>query len=48
MSVCELQPLIFAIQVVYEHGEPCWNDIDRIKLLIQPPVISGNPTCRAV
>jgi hypothetical protein len=29
--------------VIYEHGEPRWNDIDRRKLLIRPPELSGNP-----
>jgi hypothetical protein len=28
----------------YEHGEPWWNDMDRRKLLIRPPDLSGNPT----
>jgi hypothetical protein len=27
-----------------EHVEPWWNDIDRKKLLIRPPELSGNPT----
>jgi hypothetical protein len=30
-------------QVIYEHGEPRWNDIDRGKLLISPAYLSGNP-----
>jgi hypothetical protein len=29
--------------VIYEHGEPWWNDIDRRKFLI-PPELSVNPT----
>jgi hypothetical protein len=45
--VSELQPpmgLLFMPQVIYEHGEPWWNAIDRRKLLICPPELSGNPT----
>jgi hypothetical protein len=30
--------------MVYEHEEQWWNDIDRGKLLIRPPQLSGNPT----
>jgi hypothetical protein len=30
--------------VIYKHGEPLWNDIDRVELLIRPPELSGNPT----
>jgi hypothetical protein len=29
---------------MHEHGEPWWNDINRGKLLICPPGLSGNPT----
>jgi hypothetical protein len=29
-------------QAIYEHGEPCWSDIDRGKLLILSPDLSGN------
>jgi hypothetical protein len=29
--------------VIYGHGEPGWNDIDRGKLLIRRPELSGNP-----
>jgi hypothetical protein len=29
--------LFFIPQLIYEHGEPWWNDIDRGKLLICPP-----------
>jgi hypothetical protein len=28
---------LFIPQVIYEHGEPWWNDISRGKLLIHPP-----------
>jgi hypothetical protein len=31
-------------QVIYEHGPPWWNDINKGKLLIHPPVLSDNPT----
>jgi hypothetical protein len=34
--------LLFIPQVIYEHGEPWWNDIDRKKLLIRPSELSGN------
>jgi hypothetical protein len=30
--------------MVYEHGKPWWNDVDREKILIRPPEVSGNPT----
>jgi hypothetical protein len=30
--------------VIYEHEEPWWNDIDRVKLLIRPPELSGKST----
>jgi hypothetical protein len=26
--------------MIYEHGEPWWNDVDRRKLLIRPPEFS--------
>jgi hypothetical protein len=45
--VSELQSplgLLFIPQVIYEHGEQWWNDIDRRKLLICIPELSGNPT----
>jgi hypothetical protein len=46
--ISELRPptgLLFISQVIYEHGEPWWNDcVDRGKLLILPPELSGNPT----
>jgi hypothetical protein len=29
-------------QVIYEHREPWWNYVDRVKLLIRPPELSGN------
>jgi hypothetical protein len=35
---------LFIPQVIYEHREPWWNDIDRGKLLIRPPVLSDYPT----
>jgi hypothetical protein len=30
--------------VLYEHGDPRWNDTDKGKLLILPPDLSGNLT----
>jgi hypothetical protein len=30
--------------MIYEHGEPWWNDINKGKLLIRAPELSGNPT----
>jgi hypothetical protein len=30
--------------VIYDQGEPWWNNIDREKLLIRPLELSGNPT----
>jgi hypothetical protein len=38
----------FISQVIYEHKEPWWNAIDRGKLLIRPPELSGNPTRRVI
>jgi hypothetical protein len=45
--VCGLQPttdLLFILQVIYERGVPWWSDIDRVKLLILAPELSGIPT----
>jgi hypothetical protein len=28
--------------ILHEHGEAWWNDIDRRKLQIRPPELSGN------
>jgi hypothetical protein len=45
--ISELQPptgLLFIPQVIYEHGETWWNDIDRGKILIRQPEFSGSPT----
>jgi hypothetical protein len=33
---------MFISQVIYELGEPWWNDMNRGKLLIHPPVVSGS------
>jgi hypothetical protein len=44
--VSELRPpagLLLILQVIYEYREPWWNDIDRGKLLIRPPELSGSP-----
>jgi hypothetical protein len=30
--------------VTYEYGKPWWNDIDKEKFMIRPPVLSGNHT----
>jgi hypothetical protein len=49
--VSELRPLMglfFIPKVIYECGEPQWNDIDRKKLLIRPPELSANPTSRVI
>jgi hypothetical protein len=34
--------VLFIPQVIYEYGEPRWKDIDKEKLLIPPPGLSGN------
>jgi hypothetical protein len=34
--------------VIYDRGEPWWNDIDKGKLLIHPPELSGNPSSHLV
>jgi hypothetical protein len=47
--VSELRPptgLLFISQVIYGHGEPQWNDINKEKLLICLPELSGHPTTR--
>jgi hypothetical protein len=36
--------LFFIPHVIYEHGEPWWNDTDTWKLSICPPELSGNST----
>jgi hypothetical protein len=36
--------LLFIPQIINEHGETWWNDIDRKKLLIRPPELSANYT----
>jgi hypothetical protein len=48
--VSELRPtgLLFIPQVIYEHGEPWWNAIDRGNLLIRPTDLSGKYTSRVV
>jgi hypothetical protein len=49
--VSKLQPqmgILFIPQVIYEHGDPCWNDIDRGKLPIRPPELSGNLTSKVI
>jgi hypothetical protein len=39
---------LFIPQVIYEHGEPWWNDIDRGTFLICPPELSGHPTRKVI
>jgi hypothetical protein len=49
--MCELWPptgLVFILQVIYEHGEPWWNDIGRRKLLIHALELFGNLTRRVI
>jgi hypothetical protein len=38
------------VRVIYEHGEPWWNDddVDRGKFLTRPPKHSGNSTSRDI
>jgi hypothetical protein len=38
----------FIPQVIYEHGEPWWNDVDRGKLLTHPPELSGSHTSTVI
>jgi hypothetical protein len=40
--------LLFIPQMIYDHGEPWWNDISRGRLLIHLPELSGNPTSRVI
>jgi hypothetical protein len=40
--------LLFIPQVIYEHGEQWWNDVDSVKLLTRPPELSGNPNSRVI
>jgi hypothetical protein len=45
--VSKLRPrtgLFFIPHAIYEHREPRWNDIDRVKLQIRPPEFSLNST----
>jgi hypothetical protein len=51
MCTSKLQPstgISLIPQVIYEHGPPWWNDINKGKLLIHPPVLSDNPTRRVI
>jgi hypothetical protein len=43
-STAATMGLLFIPQVIHEHEELWWNDIDRGKLLIRSPGLSGNPT----
>jgi hypothetical protein len=40
--------ILLILQVIYEHGEPWWNNMDRGKLLIRPQELSGNPASRHI
>jgi hypothetical protein len=40
--------VLFIPKVIYEYGEPWWNDVDRGKLSICPPELPGNPTGRVI
>jgi hypothetical protein len=46
--VLELRPptkrSTFQPQVIYENGEPWWSGVNKGKLMIHPPELSGNPT----
>jgi hypothetical protein len=49
--VYELWPLVgpsLIPHMIYEHREAWWNDIDRGKLLIRPPELSGNGTNKVI
>jgi hypothetical protein len=37
-------PAVHPPGILYEHGEPWWNDIDRRKCLMHPPELYGSPT----
>jgi hypothetical protein len=46
-GVTELWPptgLLSILQIIYAHGEPWWNDVDKEKVLIRPLELSGNRT----
>jgi hypothetical protein len=48
--VSELRPptgLLVIPQMIYEHGDPWWNHIDRENPLVNPPALSGNSTSSA-
>jgi hypothetical protein len=40
--------LLFIPQLLYEHVESKWNDIDRGKILIHPPELCGSSTSSSV
>jgi hypothetical protein len=49
--VSELQPpmiILFIPRMIYEYGEPWWNDISMGRLLIRPPEISVNTTSTVI
>jgi hypothetical protein len=50
-TVPELRPptgLVFIPQLIHQHLEPRWNNIDRAKLRMRPPELSGNPNSRVI
>jgi hypothetical protein len=40
--------LLFIPQVIYDYEGTWWNGIDREKLMIRPPELSGNSTSRVI
>jgi hypothetical protein len=47
--ISELQPSVGLLaQVIYEHGELRWKDVNRGNLLVRPPEFSDNPTSRVI
>jgi hypothetical protein len=40
--------LLFIPQTIYGRGQPWWDDIDREKLLILLPELSGSLTSRVI
>jgi hypothetical protein len=40
--------VLFVPQVLFERGEPWWNEVDGGKLLIRPHELSSNPASRVV
>jgi hypothetical protein len=40
--------LLFITKVIYEYGEPRWQNANREKILIRPPELSGNPISKVI